>query len=145
MDTWAFTKEDELIAKHLLKNFSGISVREKGSVKLIKKHLGFRPTFVLDPTLLIGKKYYLKLINNYKNDISIDNSFIFIYKVTKLEILQKFINKIREKYNNKIYMINFYVENQIRKFIYGIYNCKAVITDSFHGTIFSINNFFFTC
>ena len=29
-------------------------------------------------------------------------------------------------------------KNSIEKFIYGIVNCKAVITNSFHGTVFSI-------
>ena len=29
---WTFSKEDENIAKNLLKNFSGISVREQGSI-----------------------------------------------------------------------------------------------------------------
>ena len=29
-------------------------------------------------------------------------------------------------------------KNQISEFLYGIINAKAVITDSFHGTIFSI-------
>lgn len=29
-------------------------------------------------------------------------------------------------------------KNQIENFIFGIYNCKAVITDSYHGTLFSI-------
>ena len=28
--------------------------------------------------------------------------------------------------------------NQVLEFLYGIVNCKAVITDSFHGTVFSI-------
>ena len=60
-DIWKLTKEDEIIAKNLLKNFKGISIREKGSINMIKKHLGFKPTFVLDPTFLIDKKYYLKL------------------------------------------------------------------------------------
>ncbi len=138
LNTWEFTKEDETTAKILLKNFTGISVREKGSIKLIESHLGFKPKFVLDPTLLIDQKYYLKLINNYKNDISIDNSFIFIYTVTNSTILEQYINKIKNKYNYKIYIINTTMKNNIKKFIYGIYNCKAVITDSFHGTIFSL-------
>ncbi len=34
-DTWEFTKKDENIAKYLLKNFTGISVREICSIKLI--------------------------------------------------------------------------------------------------------------
>ena len=138
LNTWNFTKEDELISKTLLKNFTGISLREKGSIKLIESHLGFKPTFVLDPTFLIDKRFYLKLINNYNNDISIDNSFIFIYTVTNSKILMKYINEIKEKFNYKIYIINTKFKNNIKKFIYGIYNCKAVITDSFHGTIFSL-------
>ena len=35
-------------------------------------------------------------------------------------------------------MINCSLKNHIRKFLYSISNCKAVITDSFHGTIFSL-------
>jgi polysaccharide pyruvyl transferase WcaK-like protein len=138
LNTWQLTKEDENIAKNLLKNFTGISVREKGSIKLIESHLGIKPIFVLDPTLLIDKKYYLKLIKNYKNDILIDNSFIFVYTVTDFNTFKNYINSIREKYYYKIYLINCEVKNHIKKFIYGIYNSRAVITDSFHGTIFSI-------
>ncbi len=48
------------------------------------------------------------------------------------------MNDLKEKINYKIYKINSKIENQIRKFIYGIYYCKAVITDSFHGTVFSL-------
>ena len=52
-DYWRFSKKDEEIAKHLLKQFSGISTREKDSIRLIKKHLDINPEFVLDPTFLI--------------------------------------------------------------------------------------------
>ncbi len=37
-DYWNLNSEDEIIARQLLKDFKGISVREKGSVKLVKKH-----------------------------------------------------------------------------------------------------------
>lgn len=72
---WNYTKKDDKIARLLLKNFTGISVREKNSVKLIKKHLGVNFIFVLEPTLLINKEYYLKIIKNYKND-----NYIFTIK-----------------------------------------------------------------
>ena len=52
-DFWAFSKKDEELAKIWLKKFSGISVREKDSINLIKQHLGINPEFVLDPTFLI--------------------------------------------------------------------------------------------
>lgn len=136
VENWKITKKDKRIARSLLKNFTGISVREKSSIKLIERYLGIKPLFVLDPTLLIDKKYYLNLIKNFKNNVIIDNNSIFIYTVTNSIKLKKFIKKIHNKY--KIYLIDIYTTNQIQKFIYGIYNCKGVITDSFHGTIFSI-------
>ena len=55
-DYWPLNSKDERIAKLLLKNFTGISIREKDSIKLIKNHLGIEPIFVIDPTLLIEKK-----------------------------------------------------------------------------------------
>jgi len=54
-DYWSLNKQDEIIIKDLLKSFSGISIREQGSLNLIKKHLGIEPVLVLDPTLLTFK------------------------------------------------------------------------------------------
>jgi polysaccharide pyruvyl transferase WcaK-like protein len=53
---WKFSKDFDVIARRLLKKFSGISVREKGAIKIVKKHLGIQPEFVLDPTFIINKK-----------------------------------------------------------------------------------------
>lgn len=140
-DQWKFTKKDEKIAKQLLKNFSGISVREKSSVDLIKKHLGLEAQFVLDPTMLINKKYYLNLINHYKSDIftKLNNKkFIFAYILNNSEKIKNYLNSIKTKLSIKIFFLTMFHKNQIAEFLYGIINCKAVITDSFHGTIFSI-------
>ena len=137
VNKWRYNKKEDKIAKYLLKNFTGISVREKCSIKLIEQHLGIKPIFALDPTLLINKKYYLNLIKNYKNDKIIDNKYIFIYMVrNNSKRFRNIVNKIYSKY--KTYLINIYSTNQIKKFLYGIYNCKGVVTNSFHGTIFSI-------
>ena len=54
---WPFSEKDDKVFKELLKNFTGVSVRENGSILLINKHLGIKPLFVLDPTLLINKNY----------------------------------------------------------------------------------------
>ena len=79
-DYWTFTQEDEKMAKGNLKRFTGISVREKGSISKIEKHLNFKPILVLDPTLLINKKYYLNLITNYKGKRIVNKyKYIFTY------------------------------------------------------------------
>ena len=138
VDFWPYTKQEDKIVKSLIKNFNGISVREKGTIKFIESHLGFRPILVLDPTLLIDKRNYLNLIKNFKIENITDNKFIFIYTLTHSRKLNIFIERIIQKFNYKIYLIDINTINAIQKFIYGIYKSKAVITDSYHGTIFSI-------
>ena len=133
INVWHYNNKDKKIAKSLIKNFTGISVREKGTIKLIEKHLGIKPEFVLDPTLLIDKKYYLNLIRNYSTNIFPNDDYIFVYTVRKMKKVISFINKIKERK----YEI-FWVKDSIKDFLYGIYYCKAVVTDSFHGTVFSI-------
>jgi polysaccharide pyruvyl transferase WcaK-like protein len=139
---WDFTNKDEKLAKYLLKNFTGISVREANLSKLIKEHLGMNSHFVLDPTLLIEKKYYLNIIKDYKSHINIRKNYIFVYNIYFKHIQRKqmyeFINEASKKLNYSIFNVNCYEKEYIEKFLYGIKNSNAVITDSFHGTIFSI-------
>ena len=52
--------------------------------------------------------------------------------------MNSFINNAKRKLNLKIFIVDRYENEYIEKFIYGINNSKAVITDSYHGTIFSI-------
>ena len=92
-ENWKFRKKDEEIAKYLLQNFTGISVREKSAIMLIKKYLGFNAVFVLDPTFLIDKKYYLNIINDFKSNIAsqINNEeYIFVYIVTNSNYFGKY-------------------------------------------------------
>ena len=56
---WKFSSKFDIIARRLLKKFSGISVREIGAIEIVKKHLGIHPELVLDPTLIIDKNYYI--------------------------------------------------------------------------------------
>ena len=140
-EEWKFTKEDEKIAKNLLRKFTGISVREKSSVNLIQQHLSLKAQFVLDPTFIIDKKYYLNLIKNYKSYImeNINNRiFIFAYILKDTKRIQNYLNLISKNLKLKIFYLTIYHPHQVTEFLYGIANCKAVITDSFHGTVFSI-------
>ena len=138
IDYWEFTKEDEIIAKECLKDFSGISVREIGSINLVYKHLGIKPIFVLDPTLLINKKYYLNIIRNYKSNIRKHSKYIFTYLFSKKYQIKNFINQASDNLKYEVFSVTVKTPNNIQKFIYGISHCSAVITQSFHGTLFSI-------
>jgi hypothetical protein len=122
----------------LLKSFTGISFREKGLVKLAKKKLGIKGVFVLDPTLLLEKEYYLKEIKDYKNNFFEKEKFIFVYQLHENKILERIANDSSKKFNYKIFKLEFDKSDYIESFIFGINTSQAVLTDSFHGTIFSI-------
>ena len=135
---WPFSEKDDKVFKELLKNFTGVSVRENGSILLINKHLGIKPLFVLDPTLLINKNYYIELIKSTKIGNLLNINYIFVYIIKKKKIYSNYIENASRKLNYKIYKVKMREKNSIEKFIYGIVNSRAVITDSYHGTIFSI-------
>ena len=140
-EKWKFSKEDEKMAKHLLKNFSGISVRENNSVRLIEENIGFKTQLVLDPTFLINKEYYINLIKNYQSEIIKqinNNDFIFVYILNNSSKVEKYLTIVKNNLKLKIFYLTIFYKNQVKEFLYGIINSKAVITDSFHGTVFSI-------
>ena len=51
---------------------------EFSSVELIKKKLGINATYVLDPTLLLDKEFYMNLLNPI-NDNTNDKKYILVY------------------------------------------------------------------
>ena len=109
-DHWVFKKKDEIIAKNLLINFTGISVREICSVDLIEKHLGIKAQFVLDPTFLISKQYYLDLIKDFKSEIINEiknNKFIFVYVISGSKNMKSYMKYAKEVLNIDIFYLLF--------------------------------------
>ena len=124
--------------KKLLKSFSGISFREKGLIKLAEENLGIKGVFVLDPTLLLEQDIYLKEIKDYNNTFYNNDKYIFVYNLHPNKILERIAKESSEKFNYKIKKLQINKNDYIENFIYGLNNSQAVLTDSFHGTIFSL-------
>jgi hypothetical protein len=137
-EIWKYERNEDIVLKDLLKNFTGVSVRESGTIKLVENHLNITPTLVVDPTLLIDKKYYLDLIKDYKNEFNSNDIYIFVYELGKMLSMELFIQLSVEKLKYKLYRCTTLDKDYLKRFIYGIYNCKAVITNSYHGILFSI-------
>ena len=125
-------------AKKLLRSFSGISFREKGLIKMTEENLGVKGVLVLDPTLLLGKDIYLNEIKDYKNTLYTNEKYIFIYQLHPNKILERIAEDSSKKFNYKINKFQLFNRDYIENFIYGLNNCQSVLTDSYHGTIFSI-------
>ena len=137
-DYWFYSPKENDLAKRLIKQFKGISDRERGSIDLIKQHLGISPEFTLDPALLLDEKYYFDLVKKFSNKTADNEKYIFLYQISRNFKMQRFIREAQSKLNYKIYKYNLNNNMIIEDFIFYINNSQAVITNSFHGTVFSI-------
>lgn len=133
--------EDKIkLIKEWLLNCNHISVREEKGAEIVLNLIGKRPPVLLDPTLLISKNEWLKI--STKSIYKPNNNYLltfFLGKITKENRL--FINKIKTQFG--INEINLNAYNNLYyvspgEFIDFINSATLMITDSFHGTVFSI-------
>lgn len=138
-DAWEFTDAQTSECAALAKQFDGISVREKSGVGLCKDHLGVSAVHVLDPTLLLQAEDYAALCK----DIPQRKPFIFAYILDKSEdkinSIQRFAEQRGLPYYIKSADSGVSMEDSIELWLSYFRDAAFVITDSFHGTAFSIN------
>ena len=117
--------------KESLKNVNFVSCREIRSIDLIKEWFDKECVAVLDPTLLYEKEFYLDTI---KESNSNENKGIFVYVLDKNNEWDKLINKISKELNEPILPF----DGSVNSFIKNYNNSKFVLTDSYHGSVFSL-------
>lgn len=133
---------DETITKGIMK-IDSISVRDNYTKEAIKKITGKEPTLVLDPTLLLSREEFAKLEAKCS-----DSEYILIYMFERLsKETEEKITELRQKTGKKIVSFGGHrafadinISNDPFKFLYYFNHADMVITNTFHGTIFSIIN-----
>lgn len=135
-----FKPEEINKIKQSLKNVSFVSTRELSGKIICKHYFDYNNSIgVLDPTMLYDKEFYLKSINEHEAE---NQSGIFVYVLDKNEIWEKTIKDVSNKLEQPILSYDGSVEN----FIHNMNVATCVLTDSYHGTVFSLifNNPFIT-
>ncbi len=125
------------------KLFNGISVREAQLIEKCKEYLGIDVQWVLDPTLLLNPSEYLDAT---RPDIIDKEPVLFSYILDSNEDIKVIVNTIANKLNlpivngNRIHEIGNAgkVYPSVDSWLQNINRARFVITDSFHGTVFSI-------
>lgn len=133
--------------KDLFERYSKITVREKKGKEIVEQLTNKTAKVVLDPTLLLNKKQWEKLEEEYKHKLP--KKYILAYFVSPTKQSYEFVKKLSKKLNMKIVLINY--GNKIKfgmknitkagpeEFLWLIRNANYVVTNSFHGIAFSIN------
>lgn len=136
---WEFTKEQTEECAALAKQFDRISVREKSGVGLCQNHLGVSVVHVLAPTLLLQAEDYAVLCK----DIPQRKPFVFAYILDKSEDKINSIQCFAEQCGLPFYIKSVdsgvSMEDSIEMWLSYFRDAAFVITDSFHGTAFTIN------
>ncbi|MCS0350759.1 polysaccharide pyruvyl transferase family protein [Vibrio ordalii] len=150
VDEWEFNKIETKLCANLAKKFDAISVREDSGISLCKRFLGVQAEHVLDPTLLLNKSFYEELIG--KDRIKVNNEGIFTYFLDKTPGKVKLVERASKETGESVYScqakyslnanikahIDDYTLPDPREWLSGFANSNYVITDSFHGMVFSI-------
>ena len=121
-----------------ISDFKAISVREESAITLCRKHMNAADVkHVLDPTLLLPCSEYDKLCSP-RLEL---NKYVFVYWLGERS---RYLNNILSRFANEGYSIveqslkNVTSQISIEDWLSHIKYADRVITDSFHGCVFSI-------
>lgn len=150
VDKWEYTSRQTRICQNLVKHISAISVREQSALQLCYDYFNVEAQFVLDPTLLLNKEEYLRILsstsseqleqglvvyvldqNNFKRQVVSEISSLL--QIKPVELLPEY--KFGENSNVDV---NRLVLQSVEDWLLAFYSAECVVTDSFHGTVFSI-------
>lgn len=153
-DEWEYTNEQTLDCSNLAKQFDLLTVREISAVDIAKQHLGTEAEFVLDPTLLLDKEDYVKIVEQENEPVSEGDIFCYILDFDKQK--KEFISQVEHFLGLKVFNVNIgedttpytakYIMNNLHRFqnprvtkwLRGFMDAEMVIADSFHAVAFSI-------
>lgn len=132
--------------KQYLESLAHISVREEKLAEALRGLTGREVDTVIDPTLLLEKEDYQNLL---LDEPLKKGDYVFAYFVVENEMVKKCAKKAAEllgcelielhyKKTPEIQGENIILDAGPREFLTYIRDAKLVVTNSFHGTVFSI-------
>ncbi len=127
-----------------LKSFDAISVREETGVDIVNTISGMKATLVLDPTLLLKAEDYSVLIDVQDKK---SESGIVCYVLDSDDDKQSIMNDVALSFGQNTTLLSLYPKDDkgnndklvsVSKWLSAIVNADFVVTDSFHGCVFSV-------
>lgn len=135
--------------KEYLSRYDFISVREQNACDMVKQLVGKDAECVLDPTLLLTKDEWMKVARQYDN---VPERYVLVYTLFESSAIFSLAKKVAKEKGISVLRITkrAYFVSHIEgisnisdagpaEFVSIIAGADYVVTDSFHGTAFSVN------
>ena len=137
LDEWTYNEEQTASCAALAKKMDAISVREESGVELCREHFGLEAKCVLDPTLLLDAEGYNDIIDHNWDS---KEPYLAVYCLDITPAKEAFIKQLAEErgLSVRIFSAGWKSSLTIGEWLAMLKNASMVITDSFHGTVFSI-------
>ena len=130
-----------------LRKFNNISMREKNAAEYLSEKLNKECLYTVDPVWLLEKEEWSGFVSSQK-----EKEYIFVYNLLDQKIMRDYVKGLSAKTGLKVVIINGTMIGEMiymgigkkasnsgpDEFLSLISNAKCIVTDSFHGTSFSI-------
>lgn len=145
INAFELSSDKKKCLKELVKDFYTLSAREENGVKLLQEASGKEVSKVVDPTLLLNKREWEKLLE--KRPRKITEKYVLGYFLTPndsyIAVCKEFAHRRGLKFK-MFYNFPKYISQADEvitagpiEFLEAIRGAEYVMTDSFHGSIFS--------
>lgn len=127
----------------LAKRFDALSVRERSGVEILKNTFGQEARLVLDPTLLLSAEQYRFPVKG------VESGEVVSYILDCTDEKEQILDKVAESLNLKSVRLGLaaganesdaLIMPSVEEWLASFANAGFVVTDSFHGCVFSIIN-----
>lgn len=137
VDEWEYSPERTCACARLAQQLDAISVREQSGVDLCRDHLGVEACCVLDPTLLLKADDYEALIGEESVE---PGRYLAVYCLDITPEKKEFFEQLAKKRGLEVryYSAGWSAEVTVQRWLAILKHASMVVTDSFHGTVFSI-------
>lgn len=147
-DRWEYSDEQAAMATRALRSFEAVSCREDVGARFIRDHLDHDASHVLDPTLLVPTDRYLEITSSLGRLQSAGK--IVTYVLDPNPHVDGILRGIMARKSAPAFMTSGQPyasgnplssrtsDNTVERWIAAIAQAGLVVTDSFHGMVFSI-------
>ena len=140
VDEWEYSTEQTETCARLAKQMDAISVREATGIGLCRDYLGVEAQCVLDPTLLLKADDYESLIQEELANTTDEQPYMAVYCLDITPVKKAFFEKLAQQRGLEIryFSAGSFAEVTVKQWLLMFNRASMVVTDSFHGTVFSI-------